>query len=264
MVPTESELEFLVLDYLQNEGWVLVYGPDIAPGESAAERTDYRDAVLQDRLRSAVVTLNPGLPSDGVDEVTKTALRAESQSVLGENWRAYELLVNGVPVQYREADGSIRDVRARLIDWDDWSNNDLLAVNQFTIVGKSERRPDVMLFVNGLPLVLIELKRAGNAKSTLKGAFNQVQTYVKQIPDAFTWNQVTVISDGVQARAATFTAGWEHYAPWKTIDGINLAPASTPQIEVLVKGMLNPERLLDLIRNFTVYSDESGTDAAGV
>ena len=264
MIPTESELEFLVLDYLQCEGWTLVYGPDIAPGESGAERSDYRDPVIVGRLRSAVVRLNPDLSSDAVDEVVKTTLRAESQSVMAENWRAYEFLTLGVPVQHRLPDGSIRDVRARLVDWDDFSNNDLLAVNQFTIVGKSERRPDVMLFVNGLPLVLIELKRAGNANATLKGAFNQIQTYVKQIPDAFTWNQVTVISDGVQARAATFTAGWEHYAPWKTIDGINLAPASTPQIEVLVKGMLAPDRLLDLVRNFTVYSDESKTDAAGV
>lgn len=264
MIPTESELEFLVLDYLQFEGWALVYGPDIAPGEPNAERTDYRDPVLKARLRDAVARLNPALPADVVDEVVKTALRAESQSVMAENWRAYELLTLGVPVQFRMADGSIRDVRARLVDWDDWSNNDLVAINQFTIIGKSERRPDVMLFVNGLPLVLIELKRAGTSNATLKGAFNQIQTYVKQIPDAFTWNQVTVISDGVQARAATFTAGWEHYAPWKTIDGINLALGSTPQVEVLVKGMLNPERLLDLVRNFTVYSDESKTDASGV
>ena len=264
MIPTESELEFLVLDYLQSEGWTLVYGPDIAPGEKAAERSDYRDPVLVGRLRNAVARLNPDIPSETVDEVVKTTLRAESQSVMAENWRAYELLTLGVPVQYRLADGSIRDVRARLVDWDDFSNNDLLAINQFTIVGKSERRPDVMLFVNGLPLVLIELKRAGNANATLKGAFNQIQTYVKQIPDAFTWNQVTVISDGVQARVATFTAGWEHYAPWKTIDGERTEPAGIPQIEVLIKGMLTPERLFDLVRNFTVYSDESKTDAAGV
>ena len=119
MIPTESELEFLVLDYLQSEGWTLVYGPDIAPGEKAAERSDYRDPVLVGRLRNAVARLNPDIPSETVDEVVKTTLRAESQSVMAENWRAYELLTLGVPVQYRLADGSIRDVRARLVDWDD-------------------------------------------------------------------------------------------------------------------------------------------------
>ena len=142
MIPTESELEFLLLDYLQSEGWSLCYGPDIAPGEPGAERTDYRDPVVQGRLRSAVARLNPDLSVESVDDVVKVALRAESQSVMAENWRAYELLTLGVPVQIRTADGSIRDIRVRLIDWEDWSNNDLLAVNQFTIVGKSERRPD--------------------------------------------------------------------------------------------------------------------------
>jgi type I restriction enzyme R subunit len=264
VIPHESELESLVLDDLESEGWTLVFGPDIAPGEHGAERSDYRDPVLHGRLHDAVARLNPGLSADAVVEVVKTALRAESQSVMAENWRAFEFLSLGVPVQERLTDGSIRDVRARLVDWDNVANNDLLAINQFTILGKSERRPDMMLFVNGLPLVLIELKRAGDANATLSGAFNQVQTYVDQIPDAFTWNQVTVISDGVQARAATFTAAWEHYAPWKTIDGTRTEPAGIPQIEVLVRGLLNPERLLDVVRNFTVYSDESKTDAAGV
>lgn len=256
MVPTESDLEHLLLDYLRPLGWSVVHGPNIAPGEIEAERGDYRDVVLNGRLRGAVVRLNPGLPVDAVDEVVKTVLRAESQSVLLENWRAYRLLTQGVPVQFRAADGAIRDVRARLVDWDNPRANDLVAVNQFTVQGASERRPDVVLFVNGLPLVLVELKRPGKASSNLRGAFNQIRTYVKQIPEMFVWNALTVISDGVQARAGTFTAGWEHYAPWKTVDGQELAPVSLPQVEVLVKGMLAPERLLDLVRNFTVYAGD--------
>jgi type I restriction enzyme R subunit len=263
-IPNESDLELLILELLQSQGWSSVFGPNIAPGELNSERLDYRESVIRGRLKSAVIRLNPDLSSDSVDDAVKTALRAESQSTMAENWRAFELLTLGVPVQIRADDGTIRDERARLIDWENVANNDLVAINQFTIKGKTERRPDVIIFVNGLPLGLIELKRPGQANATLRGAFNQVQTYVDQIPDAFTWNQVTVISDGVQARAGTFTAGWEHYAPWKTIDGMNLASAAMPQIEVLVKGMLNPERLLDLIRNFTVYSDESKTDAAGL
>lgn len=263
-IPTESDLENIVLGYLESIGWSLVYGPDIAPGEGATERADYRDVVIQGRLRNAVEKFNPGLPIETIDEVVKTVLRAESQSLMLENWRTYQLLTQGVPVQYRAVDGTVKDTRAKIIDWENPSLNDLAAINQYTIMGKSERRPDVMLFVNGLPLVLIELKRPGMANATLRGAFNQVGTYLTQIPDAFTWNQITVISDGVQARAGTFTAGWEHYAPWKTIDGSNLESAGVPQVEVLVKGMLNPEHLLDLIRNFTVFSGDGSTTSKKV
>jgi len=256
---TEAHLEDLVLEYLAEEGWQVVYGPDIAPGEVGAERGDYRDVVLVGRLRAAIERLNPDLAADAIDEAVKTVLRAESQVVMTENWRGYQLLTQGVPVQYRNAEGVIRDVRARLIDWEDVANNDLVAVNQFTIIGptKRQRRPDVFLFVNGLPLVLFELKRPGEKNATLRGAFNQIDTYLNQIPDAFTWNQITVISDGVQARAGTFTAGWEHYAPWKTIDGTRLESGDIPQVEVLARGMFNPASLLDLIRNFVIYTGDA-------
>lgn len=255
MIPTESQLEFLVLEFLRAEGWSVVYGPDIAPGEPGSERTDYRDVVLTGRLRAAITRLNPFLPADAVDDVVNTVLRAESQALMTENWRAYQLLTQDVPAQYRDASGAVKDVRARIIDWNEPANNDLVAINQFTVQGKSERRPDVLLFVNGLPLVLFELKRAGDKNATLRGAFNQIATYRQQIPDVFIWNQITVISDGVNARAGTFTAGWEHYAPWKTIDGIDLAKGLS-EIEVLTHGMFAPERLLDLVRNFTVYTGD--------
>lgn len=254
-IPTESDLESLVLEFLESLGWHSVFGPDIAPGELGAERSDYRDVVLLNRVLSAVTKLNPNLPREAVEDAVKTLLRPDSQVVMTENWRAYQLLTEGIPVQYRDSSGAIRDVRARVIDWFDFQNNDLVAVNQFTIKGKSERRPDVLLFVNGLPLVLFELKRAGKKNATLSGAFNQVKTYLDQIPDLFTWNQITVISDGVNARAATFTAAWEHYAPWKTIDGQNLATGIS-EIEVLTKGMFHSGRLLDLVQNFVVFSGD--------
>jgi len=183
-------------------------------------------------------------------------LRVESQVVMSENWRTYQLLTQGVPVQMRKKDGSIRDIRAQLIDWDSPQDNDFLAVNQFTVIGKTKRRPDLILFVNGLPLALMELKRPGDENASLRGAFNQIHTYLDQIPDVFTWNQLTVISEGVQARAGTFTSAWEHYAPWKTIDGSNIVGGHVPQIEVLVRGMFEPSRFLDLIRNFTVFAGE--------
>lgn len=255
LIPTENEIELLALDFLSKEGWGHVFGPDIAPGEPNAERSDYRDTILIGRLTNAISKLNPNLNTSAVEEVVKTICRAESQVVMSENWRAYQLLTQGVPVQYRETDGSIRETRAKVIDWSDATNNDLVAINQFTIKGKSERRPDVILFVNGLPLVVFELKRAGKKNATLSGAFNQIQTYLNQIPDLFTWNQITVISDGVNARAATFTAAWEHYAPWKTVNGTDLA-SGVSEIEVLISGMFRPERLLDLVHNFVVYTGD--------
>lgn len=258
MIPTESDLEYLVLEFLRAQGWHVVYGPDIAPGEPAAERADYREVVLVGRLRSALTRLNPGLPADALDDAAKMLLRPESQSTLMENWRTYQLLTQGVPVQMRDVDGAVKDIRVTVVDWDNPDNNDMLAVNQFTIQGIKERRPDVLLFVNGLPLVLMELKRPGDKHATLRGAFNQIQTYRDDIPDVFSWNQVTVISDGVNARAGTFTAGWEHYAPWKTIDGDSVTKGLS-QIEVLTRGMFTPGRLLDLVRNFTVFTGD-GTD----
>ena len=254
--PREADLEVVVLDLLGELGWSVTYGPEIAPGEPPAERGDYREVVLIGRLRDAVMRLNPDLPLDAVEDTVKTALRPESQVAESENWRAYRLLVEGVPVDFRGGDGSIHSVRARLIDFEDPDNNDFLAVNQFTVLGTRERRPDVVLFVNGLPLVLMELKRPGDENATLRGAFNQIQTYRAQIPDIFMWNQVTVISDGTQARAGSFTARWEHFAPWKTIYGQDLAPGGLPQYEVLVQGMFQPTVLLDLVRNFVAMYGE--------
>lgn len=163
-IVTEDALERWVLEMLAKLGWVTVHGPDIAPGESARERSDYREVILERRLEAAVADLNPELPADAVVDVVATVRRAESPVVESENWRAYRFLVEGVPVEYRDEDGSLRSARARLIDWDDPAANDLAAVNQFTIEGpKQTRRPDVLLFVNGLPMALFELKRPGKA-----------------------------------------------------------------------------------------------------
>lgn len=258
-IPTEAELEELVLDELRNAGWVVQHGPGIDPESDHPERRDYREVVLAPRLRAAVARLNSQLDADAVDDVVKTVVRPESQVVMSENWRVYQLLTQGVPVETRDAYGSPRTVRARLVDWTDAAANDLVAVNQFTVESASgaKRRPDVVLFLNGLPLVLIELKRAGNQASNLKGAFNQVKTYLHDIPDLFAFMQFAVISDGVQARAGAFAATWEHFAPWKTITG-TLAPAGIPEYEVLTRGMLSPATLLDLAANFTVYLGDAG------
>lgn len=259
-IPAEAEFEELVLDELRSAGWAVQHGPGIDPESEHPERGDYREVVLAPRLRAALTRLNPQLDADAIKDAVNAVVRPDSQVVMSENWRVYQLLTQGVPVETRDADGNPRTVRARLIEWADAAANDLVAVNQFTVESASgaKRRPDVVLFVNGLPLVLIELKRAGNQGSSLKGAFNQVKTYVNDIPDLFAFVQFAVISDGVQARAGAFTAAWEHYAPWKTVEG-ELAPAFVPEYQVLVKGMLQPERLLDLVSTFTVFLGDAGS-----
>lgn len=258
-IPTEAQLEQLLLDELRSVGWAVRHGPDIDPESEHPERGDYREVVLAPRLRAAVARLNPQLDGDAIDDVVNTVVRPESQVVMSENWRVYQLLTQGVPVETRDTDGNPRTVRALFFDLTDAAANDLVAVNQFTVLSASgvKRRPDVVLFVNGLPLVLVELKRAGNQGASLRGAFNQVQTYLHDIPDLFAFVQFAVISDGVQARAGAFTAAWEHYAPWKTVEG-DLAPGFQPEYEVLVRGMLSPVRLLDLIANFTVFLGDAG------
>lgn len=241
MVPTEDALEQWVLQILEELGWTPVYGPDIAPGEPGAERTDYRDVVLDGRLRSAVQRLNPDLPVDAVNDVVQTVKRAESPLIESENWNAYRYLIKGVPVDYRDADGEPRSDRAWLLDWENIRNNDLAAINQFTIEGpKKSRRPDVLLFVNGLPLAIFELKRPGKEYAKVAGAYRQLQTYRSQTPEVFKWNQVAAVSDGTEARAGSFSAPWNHWAAWKTIDGTRRDPKNAeglriPQVEVLTR-----------------------------
>ena len=257
MSVAESEFEGWVLEMLAEQGWHTVHGPDIAPGMLDAERSDYREVVLEGRLRDAIYRLNPHPPDDAVEDAIKTAVRPESSVIQSENWRAYELLTQGVPVEYRDGDGVLRNVRARLIDWADPLSNDLIAVSQFTIQGpKKERRPDVVLFVNGLPLGLLELKKPGAQDATIASAYAQIQTYKAQIPDLFTWNAGVVISDGLLARMGTLTAQANHFQAWKTIDGQNLATKYRPEIEVIVAGFLNPEVFLDWTRNFLAYSGD--------
>ncbi|WAX55109.1 type I restriction endonuclease subunit R [Jatrophihabitans cynanchi] len=254
--PTEDDLERWVLEILGELGWRHVYGPDIAPEEPGAERADWRETILEGRLAAAVTLLNPDLPPAAVADVVATVKRAESPVVESENWRAYRFLTGGVPVEYHDAGGAARTARARLVDWDSPLGNDLAAVNQFTVQGpKKTRRPDVLLFVNGLPLALFELKRPGKEYAKVTGAYRQTQTYRAQIPDVFKWNQVTVISDGLEALAGSFSAPWEHWAAWKTIDGRDRDPLNRegkriPPVEVLTRGMFAPAVFLDLVRNF--------------
>ena len=253
---TEGIVEEACLEYLQECGYNTLFGPEIGPGGAAEERTKWDDVVLIERLREAVARINPELNKDAVQAVVAAVLRAESQNPLAENYRVHRMITEGVAVEQRTDDGSIRHTLAWLIDFGDPSNNDWLAVNQFTVIEHSKnRRPDVVIFVNGLPLGLFELKNPGDENTTIKGAWNQLQTYRKDVPSIFTANAVCVASDGLQTVCGSFSAGFEHFAPWKTIDGRDVVQ-DKPQLEVVVRGLFEPVRLLDVLRNFVVFSDE--------
>ena len=253
---TEGVVEAACLDYLRALGYSTAFGPEIGPGGKVEERARWDDVVLLGRLRAAIERINPELPSSAVDDVVARVLRAESQNALAENCRLHKLLTDGVAVERRADDGLIRHDLVWLIDFENPDNNDWLAVNQLTVIeGGKNRRPDVVIFVNGLPLGLLELKNPGDENATIKGAWNQLQTYRNDIPSIFVGNMLCVASDGLQAICGSFAAGFEHYAPWKTIEGRDLV-LDKPQLDVLVRGVFDPTRFLDLVRNFVVFSDE--------
>jgi type I restriction enzyme R subunit len=255
----ESEVEEVCLDYLADLGWNVLYGPEIAPGEAGAERSSYREVTLEAPLRTAIARLNPALTSTDIDEVIATVRRPESADVLAENWRIYRLLTAGVPIERRTQDEESRHDVVRLVNFEHPDRNEFLAVNQYTVEGdQSTRRADIVLFVNGLPLGVIELKIPGKERATLRDAYNQLRTYATEIPALLAYNAVLVISTGTQARMGPLSGSFEHFAPWKTIDGRRLAASDTPELEVLVRGVFEHGRFLDLVRNFISFSDERG------
>lgn len=258
----ENTVESAALDYFAEMGYRTLYASDIALSEPAAERDSYEEVFLWGRLREVIRRINPGTAPDLIDEAIKQVQRAESQSLIDENYRLHQLITEGVPVEYRDADGALRTMRLWLIDFEHPENNDWVAINQFIVVenGKS-RRPDVLVLVNGMPLALLELKNPAAEHATLKSAWNQVQTYQQDIPSIFVLNAVTIISDGICAAMSSYSGAFEHYAPWKTIDGREVV-SDRPALEVLIKGVFEPKRFLDLIRNFIVFSDETITDKA--
>jgi type I restriction enzyme R subunit len=253
----ESGVEEVCLDYFADLGWEVLYGPDSAPDEAHPERATYRDVLLEGRLRVAVGRLNASLSPSVIDDVVATVRRPESADVLAENWRIYKLLTTGVSIERRDDKGESRHDIAWLVDFDRPERNEFLAVNQYTVEGdRSTRRPDIVLFVNGLPLGVVELKVPGEERATLRGAYDQLRTYAAEIPALLTYNAVCVISTGTQARMGALAGRFEHYAPWKTIDGKRLAAPGTPEMEVLVRGVFEPARFLDLVRSFISFSDE--------
>jgi type I restriction enzyme R subunit len=252
----ESEVEQAALEILSELGFEQIYGPDIAPDGAVPERKSYQDVVLVERLRNALEKINPSIPKDAIKDAIKRVLRTESQNQVVNNQHFHKMLVDGVDVEYRK-DGRIAGDKVWLFDFKEPKNNEFLTVNQFTIIEENNnRRPDIILFVNGLPLVVIELKNPADENATIWTALNQLETYKAQIPSVFRFNEIMIISDGLEARAGTITSNKERFTPWKLIDGESAPPKSMTQIEVLLRGMCSKGRLLDLARHFIAFEQD--------
>jgi type I restriction enzyme R subunit len=253
---TESIVEEAALAWLEAAGWNVRHGSSMVPGELLGERDDYGQVILEQRLRDALVRLNPGLPPEALDDAFRKLTRPQGADLLARNRYLHRLLVDGVAVEYRATDGSIRGAQVRVIDFDALEANDFLAVNQFTVAeNKHNRRPDIVLFVNGLPVVVIELKNAADKNATIWTAFKQLETYKAEIPTLFQTNELLVISDGVQARVGTLSAGTEWFKPWRAWEGTG-SEACTPQLQVVIQALLGPRGLLDMVRDFVVFEDD--------
>ena len=253
----ESTVEEASLAWLASLGWIAVHGPDIAPDTTGAERADYGEVLLARRLRDALARLNPDLPAAALEDAFRRLTRPEGSTLEARNRAFHRMAVDGVTVEHRTDNGAIRGAQARVIDFDDPANNDWLAVNQFTVVeNKHERRPDVVLFVNGLPLGVIELKNPADEDATIWTAWQQLQTYKAEIPSLFAFNAALVVSDGLEARIGTLTAGREWFKPWRTIGGEKLADPHMPQLQVVLEGVSAPGRFLSLVRDFIVFEDD--------
>ncbi|MFI8580563.1 type I restriction endonuclease subunit R [Ectopseudomonas khazarica] len=254
---TEDQLEQEALGWLCEQGYTHLYGPDIAHDGDNPERESYRDVLLTMRLRAAVARLNPRVPLSAREDALRQVLELGVPVQLSANRLFHRLLVSGVPVQYQK-DGETRGDFVRLIDWADVRANEWLAINQFSIQGpKRTCRPDIILFVNGLPLVLLELKNPADINADLSKAFNQIQTYKELIPDVFHYNEILVISDGSEARMGSLSADIERFARWRTIDGVMVDPLGAfNELETLVRGVLQPAMLLDYLRYFVLFEDD--------
>lgn len=256
---TESVIEQATLAWLESIEYPVVFGLDIAPDGAFSERENYGQVALINRLQQSLITLNPKVPTDAIEEALRKLTKLDSPSLITNNHTFHKSLIEGVPVEYPREDGSIAGDYLHVIDFDNPDNNDFLVVNQFTVVeNKHERRPDIVIFVNGLPLAVIELKNAVDDNATIWTAYNQLQTYKEQIPSLFSYNAVLMVSDGLHARVGTLTANKEWFLPWRTIDGEGLDDTHLTQLQVVLEGVFNRRRFLDLIKYYIVFEDVGG------
>ena len=253
----ESEVEEVALQWFSEIGYEVLYGPEIEPEGTQQERIDYADPLLHGRFREALIRINSKLPREAINEAYRKVTTTASPSFIENNQTFHRYLTDGVTVEYRNAEGAIRHGIVQIIDCDDPANNDWAVVNQFTLKGPNRpRRPDIVVFINGLPIAVIELKNPGDEDATIWKAFNDLQTYKQQIPSLFTSNELLVISDGVEARIGSLTADEDRFMPWRTVEGSEIAPTTSPRLEVLIRGLFAHERLTEYLKNFILFESD--------
>ncbi|MDP2182052.1 MAG: type I restriction endonuclease, partial [Actinomycetota bacterium] len=252
---TESQVEEATLHWLSELGYARAYGPNLLQDGTTPER-DEHTVFLDARLRAALARLNRGLSASATEDAGRKLTRVSAPSLIAANRVLHRLIVDGVPVEYSRPDGSIAGAQVRVIDFDEPDANNWLVVNQLTVVdGEHHRRPDVVVYVNGLPLAVIELKNPADAKADWLSAYKQLQTYKAEIPSLLTYDEALVASDGTTARIGALTAGREWFMPWRTIDGDDIASSAALELEVLIKGVFDKRRVLNLIQHFIVFED---------
>ncbi|MCA4158016.1 type I restriction endonuclease subunit R [Priestia megaterium] len=253
----ESELEIAALEWLEELNYEIVEGPDIAPDGDCAERKSFHDVVLVDRLRDSLQKINPTIERKVIEEAIQKIVANASPNVILNNEQFHKLVTEGIEIQTQGKDGYNPTVSIYIFDFENPKNNDFMAVNQFTVIeGQANKRPDIIIFVNGLPLVVIELKNATNEDVDITDAYNQLQTYKQTIPTLFRYNAFLLASDGVNARVGSLTANEERFMKWRTVDGETLASSAEPQLDVMLKGMLEPSRILDIVQNFILFQTD--------
>ncbi|SHJ90121.1 type I restriction enzyme, R subunit [Caminicella sporogenes DSM 14501] len=255
----ESALEEAFIELLMELGYEYKYGPDIAYDGDSPERKDYRDVILEQRVRDALFRLNRDLPDDAIEEAYRKIITFNSPLLEENNRYFHKLLVEGIEVPIREK-GLNRTKNAQIIDFKNPDRNEFLVVNQFTVFENEERRPDIIIFINGIPFVVVELKSASDENVGIENAYNQIQTYKRDIPSLFNYNAFCILSDGINAKAGTITSNFERFMNWRSIDGEKIEPLDVPQYEVMIKGMLSKERLLDIIENFILFQESKEDD----
>ncbi|CEE00298.1 type I site-specific deoxyribonuclease [Caldibacillus thermoamylovorans] len=261
---TEDSLEKAVIETLQEMDYKYAFGPDLSVDGPRPERNDFREVVLDGRLRDTLYKLNRDLPPDAIEDVYRRVITFNSPSLIENNRHFHKLLTEGVDVSFHK-NGGIKTEKAIIIDFEHPERNDFLVVNQFTIIENENRRPDVLIFVNGLPLVVIELKSTTDENVGIEQAYNQIQTYKQDIPSLFYYNAFCILSDGINAKTGTITSNEERFMNWRSVDGVNVASLDVPQYEVMIRGMLEKSRFLDIIQNFILFQESKETeyDAAG-
>ena len=257
---TEDKIEYFAIEQLNSLGWEYIHGSIISPDGEKSERENYEQIILVERFRKAVSKINPHIPQEAQEQAIQKIQRIYSPDLLHNNESFHEYLVEKVKIPYQQ-DGFESSYEVALIDFDNIENNQFLVVNQYTIIENNvNKRPDILLFVNGIPLVVIELKNAADENATIDSAFNQIQTYKALIPGLFTYDAICIISDGLECKAGSVSAGIKRYMAWKSAEGVKEASRFTPQLETLIKGMLNPKTLLDIVRNFIVFQKTKKED----